>query len=154
MKQSKIRMWFHLYGDDIKGFVFKFIPMMLLLVIITNLPKWIRVFQLRQLDSTEVGIILSNETIRGIHQSEEGNKWIVKGHEISYQFISEELKHNKTEYIGLNSVQHKHWFKLAQLSEGDSICILFKKSNPAYSTIDIKNTSLPASVSDQASAFD
>jgi hypothetical protein len=135
---SKIKLWVSLHKDDIVGFFKIFVPMLLLVFVVRQIPSITRKYLLSKLDSEIVGVIDSIEKKEGIHESQIGGKVIILNYKLSYHYFIEEEIIIQSEVIDRKSVNLKQRFLLDQLGKGDSILIMYDSGNTYKSKLKIE----------------
>jgi hypothetical protein len=134
---SKIKLWIHLHKDDLVGFFKIFVPMLLLVFIVRQIPSITRMFILSKLDTEIFGVIDTIEKREGVHESQIGGKVIIMSYKLNYHYLIEEEKINQSEIIDRKSVNLKQKIILDQLKKGDTILVKYDSEGKSKSKIKI-----------------
>ena len=136
--KNNISLWIHLHKDDIFAFFKLFIPILLLIFIVREIPSFTRNYFLSKLDSEKIGIIDNIEKVKGIHESEVGSKIIIKSYRVNYHYVIEDKRIDGNEIIDMASITLKQKIRLNKIEKGDSILIKYDSGNLEHCKIKIR----------------
>ncbi|MFT6320669.1 MAG: hypothetical protein ACJAT4_001597 [Granulosicoccus sp.] len=138
MEMKRIKLWFFLHKEDVKG-VFKIsVPILILMFVFIKIPWMLQQFALGSLDSEITGVVNSVEKIKGIQESQIGGKVVTKKYTIEYQFQVREDVFKKTETLHRSSLHLNQRAKFSHLEKGDSILIRYDSDDLKKSKIKTK----------------
>ncbi len=132
-----MKLWMQLYKNDIIGVVKIFTLVLILILIFFKLPKVVKKYTLSQLDSEAIGVVDSIKQRKGINESLDGGKVVVKDYKIDYHFQIKSKRINKSEIIDRSSITLGQSIKLNKIEKGDSILIRYDSKNLERSSIDV-----------------
>jgi hypothetical protein len=141
MKKSiveRIKLWGYLHEDDLKGVFKVFLPLLLLLIALINIPYFTRMFVVQSLDSETYGVIESIEKRKGVHESKYGGSLVIKDYKIQYRYLVKNDSFVQTEIIDRKSVKLDERIKIGKLKKGDTILVKYNSKNYNQSHLKIE----------------
>lgn len=139
MLMKDIKLWFDLYWEDVSGLIFGFILVMLVYAFVYILPPFIRENSIEKYDSETFGVFNSLEEIKGIKNSQEGNKLITTFYDVNYSYKIGDSTYNSFDKIQYNQVSIKEKTLLRLLQKGDTLSIRYNSLQPHNSILETKN---------------
>lgn len=129
--------WIELYIPEIRG-ILKLLGLLLVIVLIHQIPFWIRSNSLKGLDQEVIGQLDTIRAVLVIKESEIGGKVIIKGYDLEYNYEVDANSYYSNSFITREELKLKQRIELLKLKKGDQVRVKYKSGDPSNSMVKIE----------------
>ena len=129
---KNIKDWAYINSENVRGILVLWFALFLLLSLIYGPRLFRKASLLKFSSSTTIALVATLIQIKGIHQSDMGNKIITSAYHVHYFYEIDTKMYKGQEVIKRELIPLKDRFFLSRLMKGDTIRIGYKET--AYSS--------------------